>query len=63
MECGKVYLIVLNNSTSAATGTVTTQGVGATSAVVDGESPSVAIKSGQITDSFKPEEAHVYVAG
>jgi len=60
---GKVYLIVLNNSTSAATGTVTTQGVSATSAVVDGESRSVAIKSGVITDAFKPEEAHVYVAG
>ena len=42
---------------------MTTQGVSATSAVVDGESRSVAIKSGVITDGFKPEEAHVYVAG
>ena len=31
------------------------------SASVDGESRSVAIKSGKITDTFKPMQAHVYV--
>ncbi|MDB5324402.1 MAG: hypothetical protein JWN40_6033 [Phycisphaerales bacterium] len=60
---GKTYLIVLNNSTSAVTATMTTRGVSASSASVDGESRSVAIKSGKITDTFKPEEAHVYVVG
>jgi hypothetical protein len=58
---GKTYFIVLNNSTSSVTSTMTTKGVSASSASVDGESRSVAIKSGQITDSFKPMEAHVYV--
>jgi hypothetical protein len=58
---GKTYLIVLNNSTSAVTATMTTRGVSASSASVDGESRTVAIKGGQITDTFKAMEAHVYV--
>jgi hypothetical protein len=58
---GKTYFIVLNNSTSSVTATMTTRGVSASSASVDGESRSVAIKNGQITDAFKPMQAHVYV--
>lgn len=58
---GKTYFIVLNNSTSSMTETMTTQGVSASSANVDGESRSVAIRSGKITDTFKPMQAHVYV--
>ncbi len=59
----KVYLIVLNNSTTAITARVTTRGVSGSSANVDGESRSVAITGGQIADTFKAEEAHVYVVG
>jgi hypothetical protein len=58
---GKTYFIVLNNSTSSVTATMTTNGVSASVASVDGESRSVAIKSGKITDTFKPMQAHVYV--
>jgi hypothetical protein len=58
---GKTYFVVLNNSTSSVTATMTTKGVSASSASVDGESRSVAIKTGKITDTFKPMQAHVYV--
>jgi hypothetical protein len=58
---GKTYFIVLNNSTSAVTATMSTRGVSASSASVDGESRGVAIRGGQITDTFKAMEAHVYV--
>ena len=58
---GKTYFIVLNNSTSSVTATMTTKGLSAASASVDGESRTVVIKSGAITDTFKPMQAHVYV--
>jgi hypothetical protein len=60
---GRTYLIVLNNSTSAVTASMTTRGVSASSASVDGEGRSVAIRGGVITDTFRAEEAHVYVVG
>jgi hypothetical protein len=60
---GKTYLVVLNNSATGATATMDVHGVSAPAAAVDGESRSVAIRDGQITDTFKPYEAHVYVVG
>lgn len=60
---GKTYMIVLNNSATGAVAKMDAHGVSASSATVDGEGRTVAIKSGQITDSFKPYEAHVYVVG
>jgi hypothetical protein len=60
---GKSYFIVLNNSTQAATARMDVKGVSAGSASVDGEGRTVAITNGQITDTFKPMEAHVYVVG
>jgi hypothetical protein len=60
---GKTYLIVLNNSATSAAARMDLHGTSASSATVDSEGRSVAIKSGQITDTFKPYEAHVYVVG
>lgn len=60
---GKTYLVVLNNSATGAVAKMDVHGVSATSASVDGEGRSVAIKNNQITDTFKPYEAHVYVVG
>ncbi|HYE20229.1 MAG TPA: calcium-binding protein, partial [Tepidisphaeraceae bacterium] len=59
---GKTYMIVLNNSAATVSGKLTATGVTAnTTATVDGEGRSVAVKNGQIADTFKPYEAHVYV--
>jgi hypothetical protein len=58
---GKTYVVVLNNSTQAVAARMDVSGVSGSSAAVDGENRSVAIKNGQIADSFKPYEAHVYV--
>lgn len=60
---GKTYLIVLNNSSSSSVAKMDLHGISASSASVDGEGRSVAIKNNQISDSFKPYEAHVYVVG
>jgi hypothetical protein len=60
---GKTYMIVLNNSATGAAAKIDVHGVSGTTASVDGEGRSVAIKSGVISDSFKPYEAHVYVVG
>lgn len=58
---GKTYIIVLNHSTQAVAARFTVSGVKDANATVDAENRSVAIKSGQITDTFKPFQAHVYV--
>ncbi|HEY7118657.1 MAG TPA: calcium-binding protein [Tepidisphaeraceae bacterium] len=58
---GKTYVVVLNNSTQAVSARMDIKGVSASSASVDSENRTVAIKNGQIGDSFKPYEAHVYV--
>jgi hypothetical protein len=57
---GKTYFVVLNNSDKAVAAKMDVKGVSGT-ATVDGENRTVAIKSGTISDSFKPYEAHVYV--
>jgi Ca2+-binding RTX toxin-like protein len=59
---GKTYFIVLNNSTQYVSARMDVHGVNAnTTAKVDGENRSVSVKNGQISDGFKPLEAHVYV--
>jgi hypothetical protein len=58
---GRTYVVVLNNSTQAVAARMDVSGVSGTTATVDGEGRTVAIKSGQIADSFRPYEAHVYV--
>jgi hypothetical protein len=60
---GKTYFVVLNNSNATVSATMDVHGVSATSASVDGEGRSVAIRNGAIGDTFKPYEAHVYVVG
>ena len=58
---GKTYFVVLNNSTSTVSARMDVHGVSGSTASVDGENRTVAIKNGQIGDTFKPYEAHVYV--
>jgi hypothetical protein len=60
---GKTYLVVLNNSSTGVTARMDVHGVSASTATVDGENRTVAIRNGQIGDTFKPYEAHVYVVG
>jgi hypothetical protein len=61
---GKTYFVVLNNSNSYVSATMDTNGVNAnTNANVEGENRTVAVRNGEIRDSFKPYEAHVYVVG
>ena len=59
---GKTYFVVLNNSTQSVVAKMDVKGVSG-AAIVDGENRNVQIKTGQITDTFKPLEAHVYVVG
>jgi len=62
---GKTYMIALNNTnTTIAAGKITATGITAnTTATVDSENRTIAVKGGVITDSFKPYEAHVYLVG
>ena len=61
---GKNYFIVLNMSGNTLTNQqMTLRGTAGTTAVVQGESRSVNITGGVITDNFAPYEAHVYVVG
>jgi hypothetical protein len=60
---GKTYFVVLNNSNATVSASMDVHGVSASSAAVDGENRTVAIRSGVIGDTFKPYEAHVYVVG
>jgi hypothetical protein len=57
---GGKYVIVLNQSAMARTGTVTVSGSSATSASVYGESRTVPVTSGAITDSFGAYAVHIY---
>jgi hypothetical protein len=60
---GKTYMIVLNNANYGVTASMDVRGVSATTATVDSENRTVAIKNGVINDTFRPYEAHVYVVG
>jgi hypothetical protein len=58
---GKTYFVVLNNSSSTVSAQMDVHGVSASSASVDSENRTVAIRNGTIGDTFRPYEAHVYV--
>ena len=58
---GKTYYIVLNFSNQTVTRSVTLQGVGTpATATVHGESRTVALTNGMLTDTFTPYAVHVY---
>jgi chitodextrinase len=61
---GKKYFIVFNTQHQTVTGAaLTLVNTPGTSAVVEGESRTVAINNGTITDTFAPYEMHAYVVG
>jgi hypothetical protein len=61
---GKTYFVVLNNSNQYVSTRMDVSGVANNTTVkVDGENRTVKVSNNEISDSFKPYEAHVYVVG
>ena len=62
---GKSYFIVFNNSDTAVNNAaITLKGVSsASTATVVGESRSVSLSNGSLTDSFAADSVHIYVVG
>jgi hypothetical protein len=62
---GKSYFVVVNmTNTTLSNQSITMTGVGsATSAAVQGESRTVAVNNGTLTDSFAPYSVHIYAVG
>lgn len=60
---GFTYLCAVSESSSAQTCTFTITGVSSATAIVDGESRSLAVTAGQFTDTFVAYAVHIYKIG
>jgi hypothetical protein len=61
---GKTYFVVLNNSNQQVSTRMDLTGVSNNATVkVDGENRTVTVRNNEISDTFRPYEAHVYVVG